>query len=359
MIDLKSMLPEELEAYVVSLGQPKFRAKQLFAWLTKGVAGFDEMRNLPQSLRERLTAEAEINVLRLLEKQVSQSDGTTKYLWELRDGNAVETVVMRYAYGLSVCISTQVGCRQGCAFCASTIGGLVRDLTAAEMLDEVLYSQMDQGEKISHIVLMGIGEPLDNYENVLRFLRLVNQPEGLNIGMRHIALSTCGLTEQIDRLAQENLQITLALSLHAPDDETRSMLMPATRGRGVAAVTAACERYFKRTGRRVSFEYAMIDGVNDTPLQAQKLSALARKVKAHVNLIPLNHVEERRFSPSTKENLRAFCAILDSEGVNYTIRRSLGGDVDASCGQLRRRREGAKQSGTETQTRVTSKDVKE
>ena len=336
IIDLKSMLPDELEAYLVSLGEPKFRAKQVFGWLSKGVKSFEEMRNLPQTLRNKLAAASYINSLQMLQKQVSSLDGTTKYLWELRDGNAVETVVMRYDYGLSVCISTQVGCRQGCAFCASTIGGLVRDLTASEMLDEVLYSQLDQGEPISHIVLMGIGEPLDNYDNVLRFLRLVNHSAGLNIGMRHIALSTCGLTEQIDRLAEENLQITLALSLHAPDDETRSRLMPANRGRGVEAVTAACERYFRRTGRRVSFEYAMIDGVNDSPDQARQLAGLAKRVQAHINLIPLNHVEERRFGPSTKENFRAFCSVLEKSGANYTVRRSLGGDVDASCGQLRR-----------------------
>ena len=339
MIDLKSMLPEELEAYLVSLGEPKFRAKQVFSWLHKGVKSFDEMRNLPQSLRNRLSEGAYVNALKLLRKQVSQRDGTAKYLWELRDGNAVETVVMRYEHGLSICISSQVGCRQGCAFCASTIGGLVRNLTVSEMLDEVLYSQLDQGEKISNIVIMGIGEPLDNYDAVLKFLHLVNHPDGLNIGMRHIALSTCGLTERIDDLAKENLQITLALSLHAPDDETRSRLMPANRGRGVAEVIRACESYFAKTGRRITFEYAMVNEVNDFPAQAEQLAALARRVKAHINLIPLNHVEERQFSPSSPERMRDFCAILSERDANYTIRRSLGGDVDASCGQLRRKRE--------------------
>lgn len=339
MTDLKSMLPEELEQYLVSLGEPKFRAKQVFSWLGKGVKSFDEMRNLPQSLRGKLAECAEINSLRMLRRQVSASDGTTKYLWELRDGNAVETVVMRYEHGLTVCISSQVGCRQGCAFCASTIGGLVRNLTAAEMLDEVLYSQLDQGEKISNIVIMGIGEPLDNYEAVLKFLHLVNHPDGLNIGMRHIALSTCGLTERIDDLAKEDLQITLALSLHAPDDETRTKLMPANRGRGIAEVIRACEAYFAATGRRITFEYAMINEVNDSPAQAEQLASLARRVKAHINLIPLNHVEERQFAPSSPERMKAFCRILSDRGANYTIRRSLGGDVDASCGQLRRKRE--------------------
>ena len=351
MIDLKSMLPEELEAYLVSIGAPKYRAKQVYSWLMKGAERFDEMKNLPQSLRDTLEAGAYIDRLTLLQKQVSRADGTTKYLWELRDGNAVETVVMRYEYGLSVCISSQVGCRQGCAFCASTIGGLVRDLTPSEMLDEVLYSQKDQGEKISRVVLMGIGEPLENYDAVLKFLRLVNCPEGLNIGMRHIAVSTCGLTERIDALAEEDLQITLAVSLHAPDDETRNALMPVNRGRGVESVIAACERYFEKTGRRVSFEYAMIEGVNDCDAQAKKLAALARRVRAHINLIPLNHVEERALQPSSRERIRAFCKILSENGANYTIRRSLGGDVDASCGQLRRKRErGAAQDETPGKT---------
>ena len=255
------------------------------------------------------------------------------------DGSAVETVVMRYSHGATVCISSQVGCRMGCAFCASTIGGLVRNLTASEMLDEVIDSQRDYGEEITNIVIMGIGEPLDNYENVLRFLRMVNREEGLNIGMRHISLSTCGLTERIPDLARENLQLTLAISLHAPDDETRSALMPANRGRGVEELMRACEAYFAETGRRITFEYAMIDGVNDSLAQARKLASLAKRVKAHINLIPLNHVEERAFAPSGKERISAFCEVLKRSGANYTIRRSLGGDVDASCGQLRRKRE--------------------
>ena len=339
MIDLKSMLPEELEAYLISLGEPKFRAKQIFSWLSKGVSSFAEMSNIPQTLKEKLSADAYIDSLHLLRRQVNGLDGTTKYLWELSDGNAVETVVMRYEHGLTVCISSQVGCRQGCAFCASTIGGLVRNLTASEMLDEVLYSQLDQGEEISNIVIMGIGEPLDNYDAVMKFLRLINHPDGLNIGMRHISLSTCGLTERIRDLAKEDLQITLALSLHAPDDETRTKLMPANRGRGIENVISACEDYFQTTGRRITFEYAMINEVNDSAEQAEKLARLARRVKAHINLIPLNHVEERQFMPSSSERMKAFCKILSDRGANYTIRRSLGGDVDASCGQLRRKRE--------------------
>lgn len=342
MTDLKSMLPGELEEYLNSLGEPKFRAKQLFSWLAKGAVSYDEMSNIPKSLRDKLSGEAYINSLKLLKKQVSAIDGTIKYLWELRDGNAIETVVMKYEHGNTVCISSQVGCRQGCAFCASTIGGLVRNLSASEMLDEVLFSQTDSGERISNIVIMGIGEPLDNYDNVIKFLRLVNHPDGMNIGMRHISLSTCGLTEGMDRLAEEDLQITLAVSLHAPDDETRSRLMPANRRTGVQEVVDACRRYYNKTGRRISFEYSMIDGVNDSISQAEKLAAIAVKTGAHVNLIPLNHVEEREFGPSRKENLKAFCKVLDSKGVNYTIRRKLGGDVDASCGQLRRKLEKGK-----------------
>ena len=345
MTDIKSLLPAELEEYLKSLGQPKFRAKQLFTWLSKGVCSFEEMTNIPKSLGEKLSGDAYINSLKLLNKQVSAIDGTVKYLWELRDGNAIETVLMRYDHGNTVCISSQVGCRQGCAFCASTIGGLVRNLTASEMLDEVLFSQLDSGERISNIVIMGIGEPLDNYDNVIKFLRLVNHPDGLNIGMRHISLSTCGLIEGMDRLAEEDLQITLAVSLHAPDDETRSRLMPANKKCGVKELTAACKRYFDRTGRRISFEYSMIDGVNDSIAQAEKLADIALKLGAHINLIPLNHVEEREFGPTKKENLKLFCSALENRGANYTVRRKLGGDVDASCGQLRRKREKAQMRG--------------
>ncbi len=345
MTDLKSLLPNELEEYLKSLGQPKFRAKQLFTWFSKGAASFEEMSNIPKSLGEKLYSEAYINSLKLLNKQVSAIDGTIKYLWELRDGNAIETVLMRYDHGNTVCISSQVGCRQGCAFCASTIGGLVRNLTPSEMLDEVLYSQLDSGERISNIVIMGIGEPLDNYDNVIKFLRLVNHPDGLNIGMRHISLSTCGIIDGMDALAAEDLQITLAVSLHAPDDETRSRLMPANRNCGVEELVKACKRYFTKTGRRISFEYSMIDGVNDSAAQAEKLAQIAVKIGAHINLIPLNHVEEREFAPTRKENLKSFCRILEANGANYTIRRKLGGDVDASCGQLRRKREKAQMRG--------------
>lgn len=337
MRDIKAMLPDEIAVALAELGEPKYRAKQIFQWLTRGVESFDEMTDLPKRLRETLGREFFITKLTMLRKQISAIDGTIKYLWELPDGNAVETVVMQYRHGNTVCISSQVGCRQGCAFCASTIGGLVRGLESSEMLDEVLYSERESGKKISNIVLMGIGEPLDNFDNVIRFLRLVNHPDGENIGMRHISLSTCGLTEMFDKLADLNLQLTLSVSLHAPDDETRSKIMPANRGRGVEQLISACSRYYEKTGRRISFEYAMIDGVNDTPYHARLLAQHARHVCAHVNLIPLNHVEERQFAPSTPEHMKAFIRILEDAGVNVTVRRRLGSDVDASCGQLRKK----------------------
>ena len=339
MRDIKSMLPQEIEAALADLGEPKYRARQIFQWLSRGVSSFEEMTNLPKSLREKLAESFTIPSLTPLRKQVSRLDGTIKYLWQLPDGNAVETVVMRYHHGNTVCISSQVGCRQGCAFCASTIGGLVRNLEPSEMLEEVLSSQRESGLKISNIVLMGIGEPLDNYDNVMRFLRLVNHPEGANIGMRHISLSTCGLIERFEDLAAEDLPLTLSVSLHAPDDETRTQIMPANRGRSVDELISACKRYYAKTGRRISFEYAMIDGINDTAFHAKELARRAREVGAHVNLIPLNHVEERRFKPSTQGHMKAFMKILSENGVNYTVRRTLGSDVDASCGLLRRKME--------------------
>lgn len=332
MKDILSMLPEEIAAEI-----PGFRAKQIVEWLAKGVSSFDEMSNLPKDLRAELKEKYSLYRPSVLRKQVSALDGTIKYLWEMEDGNAVETVVMRNDYGNTVCVSTQVGCRQGCAFCASTIGGLVRCLEPSEILNEVFCSQADSGLRISNIVLMGIGEPLDNYDNVIRFLRLVNHPKLMNIGMRHISLSTCGIIEKFDALAEENLQLTLAVSLHAPDDETRNRIMPANRNRGVDKLIEACNAYYEKTGRRVSFEYAMIDGVNDTEYHAKLLAKRARQAGAHVNLISLNHVEESPFAPSTAGHMKAFIKILEDSGVNVTLRRKLGSDVDASCGQLRRK----------------------
>ena len=337
MMHIKSMTQAEIGAVLKELGQPAFRAKQVFSWLHKGVAGYDEMTNLPQSLRSVLAERYPIYTPKVLRKQESQKDGTVKYLWQLEDGNCVETVLMRYHYGNSVCISTEVGCKMGCAFCASTLGGFIRQLQPHEMLDQVLFTQLDSGLPISHIVLMGIGEPLDNYDNVLRFLTLVNDPEGMNISMRHISLSTCGLVPMIDTLAQEQLQITLSVSLHAPSDQVRNTIMPVNKAYPTQQLLDACRRYYQKTGRRISFEYAMINGVNDTPESAKLLAKRLKGMSAHVNLIPLNHVEESPLKPSTKQAVAKFQQILEEAGIPATVRRSLGGDIDASCGQLRRK----------------------
>lgn len=335
MTDLKSMTLEEMQALLKSWGEPSFRAGQVFTWLHKGVTSFDEMSNLPKALREKLAGECILTQPTVERKQVSAQDGTIKYLWKLADGNCIETVLMRYQHGNTVCISCQVGCRMGCAFCASTLGGRIRNLTPAEMLDQVLFTQLDSGSEISNIVLMGIGEPLDNFDTVLRFLELVNHPKGMNIGMRHISLSTCGLVEKIDKLADYRLQLTLSVSLHAPDDPTRNRLMPVNRSVGVQRLMETCRRYFEKTGRRISYEYAMIDGVNDSDEQADRLAALLKGMPGHVNLIPLNHVEESPLKPSRR--VAAFQKRLESHGVTVTVRRRLGGDIDASCGQLRRK----------------------
>ena len=336
MTDLKSMTRPELEAYFKELGQPKFRAMQVFRWLHRGVESFDEMTDQPKTLRETLKETCILTVPKVERKQVSQLDGTIKYLWRLGDGNCVETVLMRYKHGNTVCVSSQVGCNMGCVFCASTLGGKVRDLTPAEILDQVIFTEKDSGEAVSNIVMMGIGEPLDNFDHVLRFLTLVNDPDGLNIGMRHISLSTCGLVKKIDKLAQLGLQLTLSVSLHAPDDETRSKLMPVNRSVGVDTLMETCRRYFETTGRRVSYEYAMIDSVNDGDEQADRLAKLLRGQPGHVNLIPLNEVAESPLKPSRR--VRQFQQRLEGHGVTATVRRKLGGDIDASCGQLRRRR---------------------
>ena len=336
MMHLKSMTAGEIGQVLKELGQPAFRAKQVFSWLHKGVGSYDEMTNLPQSLRQTLAEKYPIYTPKVLRKQESQKDGTIKYLWRLEDGNCVETVLMRYHYGNSVCISTEVGCKMGCAFCASTLGGFVRQLQPHEMLDQVLFTQIDSGQPISHIVLMGIGEPLDNYDNVMRFLELVNDPEGMNISMRHISLSTCGLVPMIDVLAEKKLQLTLSVSLHAPSDEIRNTIMPVNKAYPTAQLLDACRRYYKTTGRRISFEYAMIGGVNDSPEAAALLIKRLKGISAHVNLIPLNHVEESPLKPSTKQAVARFQKQLEDAGIPATVRRSLGGDIDASCGQLRR-----------------------
>lgn len=335
MKDIKSMTLAELGAELKVLGEPAFRAKQIYRWMHRGVRDFSEMTDISRSLRERLAAEYTLVSPTVARRLQSQKDGTIKYLWRLMDGNCVESVLMRYHYGNTICISSEVGCRMGCAFCASTLAGKVRDLTPAEMIAQVLFTQLDSGEPISNIVLMGIGEPLDNFDTVMKFLTLVNHPEGLNIGMRHISLSTCGLTDKIDKLAQYGLQLTLSVSLHAPDDETRSKIMPVNRSVGVEKLMETCRRYFQTTGRRISYEYAMIDGVNDSDWQADLLASLLKGTPGHVNLIPLNDVEESPLKPSRR--VAAFQKRLERHGVTVTVRRKLGGDIDASCGQLRRK----------------------
>ena len=336
-MNLKSMTLPELSACLKEMGQPAFRAKQVYTWLHKGVRSYEEMTNIPQALRAVLAEQFPICPPQVVRKQESKKDGTIKYLWKLSDGNCVETVLMRYHYGNTVCISTEVGCRMGCAFCASTLGGLVRKLEPFEMLDQVLFTQVDSGLPVSHIVLMGIGEPLDNFDNVMRFLELVNSPDGMNISMRHISLSTCGLVPKIDELAKRKLQLTLSVSLHAPNDEIRNRIMPVNKAYPTEELLAACRRYYGETSRRISFEYAMIDGVNDTEAAAKELLRRMKGLPAHFNLIPLNHVEESPLKPSTKTAVARFQKILEDGGSPATVRRTLGGDIDASCGQLRRK----------------------
>ena len=329
------MTLEEMTAALKAMGQPSFRGKQVFTWLHKGVTSFDEMTNLPKDLRDKLKSEFFLTVPKVARKQMSKQDGTIKYLWELSDGNCIESVLMRYHHGNTVCISSQVGCRIGFAFCSSIVLFNFLYLTPAEMLEQVLFTQLDSGLEISNIVLMGIGEPMDNLDTVLRFLELVNHPDGMNIGMRHISLSTCGVIPGIRRLADLGLQLTLSVSLHAPDSETRLNIMPVNRAYDVEKLFDACHDYFKKTGRRISFEYAMIDGVNDQDWQADLIAAKLKGMPGHVNLIPLNDVVESPFKPSRR--IAAFQKRLESHGITATVRRSLGGDIDASCGQLRRK----------------------
>ncbi|MBQ2767726.1 MAG: 23S rRNA (adenine(2503)-C(2))-methyltransferase RlmN [Clostridia bacterium] len=340
-MNLLSYTLPELECRMAELGQPRYRAGQIFDQLHRGVAPCD-MTNLPLALREQLTAD--YHLPGVSRKLVSALDGTIKYLFSLSDGNCVESVLMHYKHGVTICLSSQVGCRMGCAFCASTIGGKVRDLEAGELIGQILAAQADSGLRVGGIVLMGIGEPLDNYDNVLRFLRLVGDARGLNIGYRHISLSTCGLCDKIAQLAEEELPITLSISLHAPDDETRSALMPVNRKWGIDTLLSTCRDYWRKTGRRISFEYTLIAGENDSPAQAERLAErLNRGLRSrtetmpiHVNLIPVNPVGERQFSASDERSIKAFAAVLEKRGIRATVRRKLGSDIDASCGQLRR-----------------------
>ena len=336
MTDLLSLSLAELENYIVSIGEPKFRAKQIFGWLMKG-RDLDGLNNVPRALTEKLKGDAFVSSVKLEEKRVS-SDGTQKFLFSLYDGERIESVLMKYERGYTVCISTEAGCPMGCAFCASTLGGLSRRLLPGEMLSQVMYAQAEAGEKLSGIVLMGIGEPLDNYDNVLKFLRLVGSPDGLNIGYRHISLSTCGLVDKIYRLAEEDLPITLSISLHASDNETRSALMPVNKKWCIEELLVACRDYIAKTGLRISFEYTLAAGKNDTEKDARALSAILKKycgdMPLHVNLIPVN-ATGRGFSPSDRANVNRFAEVLEKNHIVATVRRHLGGDINASCGQLR------------------------
>ena len=336
--DLLSMSLAELEDFVLSLGEAKYRAKQIFTAMHRGVP-VEEMSNLSRPLREKIAAVTEWRLPQVSRKLVSRLDGTVKYLFELIDGECIESVFMRYEHGNTLCISSQVGCRMGCRFCASTLAGKVRDLTPSEMLGQIIAAQVDTGERISNVVMMGIGEPLDNYDNAVKFLRLVSAPDGLNIGLRHVSLSTCGVVPKIDRLAEEDLPITLSISLHASDNDTRSAIMPVNRSYPIEALLSSCKRYFDKTGRRISFEYTLIRDKNDDVPGAERLAAVLKRHVGrvcHVNLIPLNEVSETGLRAPTRENVRRFCEVLEKNGINATVRRRLGSDINASCGQLRR-----------------------
>ena len=336
-IDIKSMNVNELEDLLKELGEPKFRAKQIFDWLhAKQVDSFEEMTNLSKGLREKLSETASINGVEIVRKLVSQIDGTRKYLFALSDGAIIESVLMKYEHGNTVCISTQVGCRMGCRFCASTLDGVERGLTAGEMLSQIYAIQKDCGERVHGTVLMGSGEPLDNYDNVVKFLRLINDPKGQNMGQRHITLSTCGLVDKIYDLAEEDLQITLAVSLHAPNDGIRTQTMPIAKVYSMDRLLQACRDYADQTKRRITFEYALIHGVNDGDEHAWELVKKLRDMLCHVNLIPVNDVKERNYVKSTAERVKRFAGILNENGVETTVRRKLGSDIDAACGQLRR-----------------------
>lgn len=337
--DIKSLNNEELAEWVRENSLPAFRAKQIFSWLHKsGVSDFSEMSNVSKDLRNKLSEEFYISSCEIENKYVSAIDGTVKYLFRLSDGEFLETVIMKYKYGYTICVSSQVGCKMGCRFCASTLAGFKRNLTAGEIESQLHSAQKDLGIRISHIVLMGIGEPLDNFDNVLRFIENVNNEDGLNISVRNITLSTCGIVPRIKDLMKHDLQLTLTISLHAPNDEIRSKIMPVNDRWKINEVIAACREYAEFTSRRVSFEYTLIKDVNDTPECAEELSKLLKGMLCHVNLIPVNNVEERKNIRSSDKSVNKFLHILQKNGINATIRRTLGSDINASCGQLRRKK---------------------
>ncbi len=336
-IDLKSLTYKELEEFIIGIGEAKFRAGQIFSWLHRGVCSFDEMTDISKKTRIKLSEKSYISVLETEKKLVSKIDGTVKYLFRLSDGSLIESVVMRYKHGLTICISSQVGCRMGCRFCASTLRGLTRSLTPGEMLGQIIFASRDLGERIGNVVMMGIGEPLDNYENVVKFLNIVNDERGICIGYRHISLSTCGVVPGIYKLAEENLPITLCISLHAPNDETRDKIMPINHAYNISELLDACKHYQGITGRRITFEYSLISGVNDSMHEADELAEKLRGIMCHVNLIPVNKVEEREYTKGSKKSIYEFCERLEADGINATVRRELGADISASCGQLRNR----------------------
>ena len=336
MVDLKNLEYEELCGFIEEIGEAGFHAKQIFSWLSKGVTDFDEMTDISKEMRAKLKEKSFISKLKIEKKLVSKIDKTTKYLFGLDDGNCIESVVMYYKHGITICVSSQVGCRMGCRFCASTIGGKVRDLTSGEILNQIIFAEKDLCERISNIVIMGIGEPLDNFENVIKFLHNVNNPAGLNIGYRHISLSTCGIVPMIYRLKDEDLPITLSISLHAPNNAVRDSIMPINSKYKVEELIKACRDYVKSAKRRISFEYALIHGVNDSAENADELSRLLTGMLCHINLIPANNVAERSYRSGNKEDIRKFHERLLKNGVNATVRRELGRDINASCGQLRR-----------------------
>ena len=335
--DIKSMTQEELRAFLVSLGEKPFRTAQIYQWMHEKLASsFDDMTNLSKVLRQKLQDACEYVSLEKVRVQISQIDGTRKYLFRLADGNVIESVLMRYKHGNSVCISSQVGCRMGCRFCASTLDGLERNLRPSEMLDQIYQIQRDTGERVSNVVVMGSGEPLDNYDNLIRFIHLLTEEGGLHISQRNVTVSTCGLVPKIRELADQGLTITLALSLHAPNDEVRKSLMPIARTYALKDVLAACHYYFEKTGRRMTFEYSLVQGVNDNLDEARELAALIQDQHGHVNMIPVNPIKERSYVQSGRKAIEAFKGCLESKGINVTIRREMGRDIDGACGQLRK-----------------------
>ncbi|MDD5945210.1 MAG: 23S rRNA (adenine(2503)-C(2))-methyltransferase RlmN [Clostridia bacterium] len=336
--DLRSLTLDELQSEMINIGEAKFRAKQIYRWLhVKYADSFDEMTDLSASLREKLSDNYTIGTLKQVKKLVSKEDNTTKYLFELENNYIIESVFMQYSYGNTVCISTQAGCRMGCSFCASTLDGVEKSLEPSEMLSQIYNIEKDKGENISHVVLMGSGEPLDNYDNVIKFIKILNSKEGKNMGQRHITLSTCGLINKMYDLAGEGLQITLAVSLHAPNDAVRNAIMPISKANPMDKLMEACRNYTEKTKRRVTFEYALIKGVNDSADNAKELASRLKGMLCHVNLIPINDVKERNYVRSTNETIKHFEDILVSRGIETTVRRKLGSDIDAACGQLRKR----------------------